>query len=78
MTPEPALLRMEERVAPTLLDDARLHGPEGGDPSALAAARREAMHKGRPPNPGLPDQGCISGPTVDDGVAPRLGPHGFS
>jgi hypothetical protein len=61
-----------ERVAPYLQDDFLLNGSNAGSPSALAAEGREAVRKGRQPNPGLPIKRLHPDPTVTDGMAPRL------
>lgn len=43
-------------------------------PSALTADWQEAVHKGRPHNPGLPVTRLHFRSNGDDGVAPRFGP----
>lgn len=64
---------MEERVAPTLLDDLTRNG--SGLVRSVSVGRpgeREAVCKGRQPNPGLPVKRLHFRSAVDDGVAPRF------
>src|SRR5271163_1985683 len=64
------------RVAPTLLDDPqpRQIGWLWG-PSALAVERREAVRKGRQPNPGLPVKRLHYRSDGDESVAPKFERH---
>ena len=64
---------MEERVAPTLQDDLTRNG--SGMVRSVRVGRpegREAVYKGRQPNPGLPVKRLHVRSAVDDGVAPRF------
>ena len=58
--------RMEEGIAPTLLDDPSRYGSHGKGPVRAGRPRgREAVRKGRQPNPGLPVTRLHLDPTVD-------------
>jgi hypothetical protein len=57
---------MEEWVAPNLLDDPSRHGSHGEGPVRAGRPEgREAVRKGRQPNPGLPVTRLHLDPTVD-------------
>jgi hypothetical protein len=66
--------RMEERVAPALLDEMQLQTDRAAaSPSALAAQTSgKRCVKADSPTPASLSQGCTPDPTVDDGVAPRF------
>lgn len=65
--------RMEERVAPTLLDEALILGSHQSFPSALVAATaRSNSIKADSLAPAFLSQGCCVNRRLIDGMAPKF------